>query len=50
MITKLKVRSAQGSTTVATVIKNPVTQYIPMGVKIVGTSKLGKLVILVNID
>ena len=37
-------RSAQGSTTVAAVIKNPVTQYLPMGVKIVGTSKLGKLV------
>lgn len=28
----------------ATVIKNPVTQYLPMGVKIVGTSKLGELV------
>ena len=44
LLTKLKVRSAQGSATLATVIKNPVTQYLPMGVKIVGTSNKADLV------
>jgi rRNA small subunit pseudouridine methyltransferase Nep1 len=44
LLTKLKVRSAQGSATLATVIKNPVTLYLPMGVKIVGTSNKAELV------
>jgi len=44
LLTKLRVRSVNGSATVATVIKNPVLQYLPMGVKCVGTSKLGELV------
>jgi len=44
LLCKLKVRSENGSATLATVIKNPVTEYLPMGVKCVGTSKLGKLV------
>ena len=44
LLAKLRVRSETGSATLATVIKNPVTDYLPMGVKCVGTSKLGKLV------
>ena len=44
LLTKLKVRSANGSAMLASVIKNPVTEYLPMGVKIVGTSKLAPLV------
>lgn len=44
LLTKLKVRSSTGSATLATVIKNPVTQYLPMGVRLVGTSKLAPLV------
>ena len=44
LLTKLKLRSAAGSASLAAVIKNPVTQYLPMGVKIVGTSKLAPLV------
>ena len=44
LLTKLKLRSAEGSASLAAVIKNPVTQYLPMGVKIVGTSKLAPLV------
>ena len=44
LLTKLKVRSAKGSATVASVIKNPVTDYLPLGVRMVGTSKLAPLV------
>ena len=44
LLTKLKIRSAVGSATLATVIKNPVTQYLPMGVQILGTSNKGEMV------
>jgi len=44
LLTKLKVRAVNGSSTLATVIKNPVDQYLPMNVQIVGTSKLAPLV------
>ena len=44
LLTKLKVRSQKGSATLATVIKNPIQQYLPMNVKCVGTSKLANLV------
>ena len=44
MLSKLRVRSENGSATLATVIKNPVQDYLPMNVKCVGTSKLGELV------
>ena len=46
LLSKMKVRSENGSSTLATIIKNPVTEYLPMGAKCVGTSKLGKLVSL----
>ena len=32
LLTKLRVRSNGGSATLATIIKNPVTEYLPMGV------------------
>lgn len=37
-LTKLKVRSNNGSATLLTVIKNPVTNYLPMNIEILGTS------------
>ena len=43
-MTKLRVRSTNGSATLASVIKNPVTEYLPLNVKIMGTSKLAPLV------
>ena len=44
LLTKLKIRSATGSATLATVIKNPVTQYLPMGVQMIGTSSKADVV------
>ena len=32
LLTKLKIRSATGSATLATIIKNPIEQYLPMNV------------------
>ena len=42
-LTKLKVRAATGSAVVLNVIKNPVTDYLPLGIKIVGTSTQAEL-------
>ena len=42
-LTKLKVRAACGSTTLLNVIKNPVTDYMPTGIQIVGTSSKAEL-------
>ena len=42
-LTKLKVRAAVGSTTLLNVVKNPVTDYLPLGTKIVGTSSKADL-------
>ena len=44
LLTKLRVRSAAGSATLATIIKNPITQYLPSGVRILGTSKKAEIV------
>jgi rRNA small subunit pseudouridine methyltransferase Nep1 len=37
-LTKLRTRAATGSNTLLNVIKNPFTDHIPLGIKIVGTS------------
>lgn len=37
-LTKLKVRASSGSQTLLSVIKNPITDHLPIGCKIVGTS------------
>ena len=42
-LTKLKVRAATGSATLLNVVKNPVTDYLPLGTKIVGTSSKAEL-------
>jgi rRNA small subunit pseudouridine methyltransferase Nep1 len=44
LLTKLKIRSSTSTVTLMKVIKNPVTDYLPMGVKKIGTSSKGKLV------
>ena len=44
LLTKLKIRSSTSSTTLMKIIKNPVTDHLPLGVKKVGTSTKGKLV------
>ena len=38
LLTKLKVRAATGSKQLMSVIKNPVTEYLPLGCRIIGTS------------
>ena len=42
-LTKLKVRAAVGSTTLLNVIKNPITDHLPLGIQIVGTSSKAEL-------
>ena len=42
-LTKLKVRAAAGSTTLLNVVKNPITDYLPTGIQIVGTSSKAEL-------
>ena len=42
-LTKLKVRSQNGSATLLSVVKNPVTDHLPVGCKIVGTSSKAEL-------
>ena len=42
-LTKLKVRAAAGSATLLNVVKNPVTDYLPLGTQIVGTSSKAEL-------
>ena len=37
-LTKLKTRAATGSNTLLNVIKNPVTDHLPLGINIIGTS------------
>ena len=37
-LTKLKIRSKTTSHSLMSVIKNPVTDYLPLGIKIIGTS------------
>lgn len=44
LLTKLKIRASTSSTTLMKVIKNPVTDHFPIGVKKIGTSTKGKLV------
>ena len=44
MLTKLRTRASNGSATLMKVIKNPVEDHLPMGVKKIGTSTKGKLV------
>lgn len=38
LLTKLKVRAANSSAALMKTIKNPITDYLPMGIKIIGTS------------
>jgi rRNA small subunit pseudouridine methyltransferase Nep1 len=42
-LTKLKVRAESGSQTLLSVIKNPITDHLPIGCKIIGTSSLADL-------
>ena len=42
-LTKLKIRAATGSQTLLNVIKNPVTDHLPMGTQIIGTSSKAEL-------
>ena len=42
-LTKLKVRAAVGSATLLNVIKNPITDHLPLGTQIVGTSSQADL-------
>ena len=44
LLTKLRIRASNGSATLMKVIKNPVEDHLPMGVKKIGTSTKGKLV------
>lgn len=44
LLTKLKIRASTSSTTLMKIIKNPVTEHLPIGVKIIGTSSKAKLV------
>jgi len=44
MLTKMKIRSTSSSVTLMKVIKNPVTQHFPLGVRKIGTSTKGELV------
>ncbi len=37
-LTKLKVRAESGSQTLMSIVKNPVTDHLPIGCKIIGTS------------
>lgn len=37
-LTKLRVRASGGSQTLLSVVKNPVTDHLPIGCKIIGTS------------
>lgn len=40
----MKIRATGSSVTLMKVIKNPVTQYLPMGIKKIGTSTKGQLI------
>ena len=42
-LTKLKVRAESSSGTLLNVIKNPITDHLPIGCKIVGTSSMATL-------
>ena len=42
-LTKLKVRALHGSQTLLSVVKNPVTDHLPIGIKIIGTSSKAEL-------
>jgi rRNA small subunit pseudouridine methyltransferase Nep1 len=44
LLTKLKIRASTSSTTLMKVIKNPVVEHLPIGVKIVGTSSKASLI------
>lgn len=44
LLHKLKIRAADGPDVLLKVVKNPVTQYLPVGVKKIGTSVTGQLV------
>lgn len=44
LLHKLKIRAANGPDILLKVIKNPVTQYLPVGVQKIGTSVQGELV------
>lgn len=44
LLTKLRIRAVKSSVTLATIIKQPVQQYLPMNVQAIGTSKLAPLV------
>lgn len=43
LLTKMKIRASGSSVTLMKVIKNPVTQHLPMGIKKIGTSTKGQL-------
>ncbi|CDW76216.1 c2f protein [Stylonychia lemnae] len=43
LLTKMKIKSTSSSVTLMKVIKNPVTEHFPLGVKKIGTSTKGKL-------
>ena len=42
-LTKLKVRAATGSATLLNVVKNPLRDHLPLGIKLIGTSSKAAL-------
>ena len=42
-LTKYKVRAASGSAMLMSIVKNPVTDHLPIGTKIIGTSSMAEL-------